>query len=247
MSYFNAEYEKGFSIITVTKRAYCIQQVIDNYKRQFYPIKELIIIINNDKIKKGDFEEKCKNEKNISIYQLPEITTTGNCLNYGCKHAKYKYIAKFDDDDYYGRYYLQEAKDTFDNTDADIVCKKGIFYYLEENEEVIVRFRMTIDSKKVTGGAGSTLCFAIGVFLEIPFSDLRRGSDSDFIEKCKKAGKKIYTNSSYNFFSTRSKNLEQHTWNISNEELKQKADKSFGVKHMAKEELYKFVEKYPAK
>nr|WP_302596904.1 glycosyltransferase [uncultured Cellulosilyticum sp.] len=235
----------GFSIITATKRKHCVSQVIENYKRQTYPNKELIIIINNDNMSVDDFAEACKEDPNIAVYQLPEDVTTGECLNYGCARAKNTYLAKFDDDDYYGKYYLQEVKDTFEATSADIVCKRGIFYYLEKEEELIVRFRMTRQCKKVIGGAGSTLCFPRELFQEIQFSELKRASDSDFIRKCKEKDKNIYTSTSYNFCSIRSKDLEQHTWNISNEELKEKADKNFGAKHMTKEEMYSFIERYP--
>lgn len=234
-----------FSIITATKRKQCINQVIANYKRQNYLSKELIIIINNDSMSVNDFEEACKNDSNITVYQLPESVTTGECLNYGCARAKGTYLAKFDDDDYYGKYYLQEVKDTFEATSADVVCKRGVFYYLEKDEELIVRFRMTRQCKQVIGGAGSTLCFPRELFQEIQFSDLKRASDSDFIRKCKEKNKNIYTSSSYNFCSIRSRDIEQHTWNIDNEELKEKADKNFGAKHMSKEEMYSFIERYP--
>lgn len=245
MMFSKMQQRDGFSVITATKRKHCISQVIENYRRQTYPIKELIIIINNDEMSVDDFKEVCENDMNITVYQLPENTSTGACLNFGCERAKHNYIAKFDDDDYYGKYYLQEMKDTFEATSADIVCKRGIFYYLEEDEELIVRFRMTKKCKRVIGGAGSTLCFTRQLFEEIQFSDLRRASDSDFIRKCKEKDKAIYTSSSYNFCSIRSKDIEQHTWNISNDELKEKADKKFGEKHMTKVEMYRFVEQYP--
>ena len=43
-------YKNGFSIITVTNRDYCIENMINNFLRQEFNDKELIIVINNDKI-----------------------------------------------------------------------------------------------------------------------------------------------------------------------------------------------------
>ena len=43
-------YKNGFSIITVTNRDYCIENMINNFLRQEFNDKELIIVINNDKL-----------------------------------------------------------------------------------------------------------------------------------------------------------------------------------------------------
>ena len=43
-------YKNGFYIITVTNRDYCIENMINNFLRQEFNDKELIIVINNDKI-----------------------------------------------------------------------------------------------------------------------------------------------------------------------------------------------------
>ena len=102
-------YKNGFSIITVTNRDYCIENMINNFLRQEFNDKELIIVINNDKINIEYIYKYINKELNIFVYKLPEKTALGTCLNFGVNKSNYNIIAKFDDDDYYGPYYLDEA------------------------------------------------------------------------------------------------------------------------------------------
>ena len=44
----------GVSIITCTNKPHTLNNILDNFNRQYYADKELIIIINNDEI---DLEE----------------------------------------------------------------------------------------------------------------------------------------------------------------------------------------------
>ncbi|KGM46290.1 glycosyl transferase family 2, partial [Neobacillus niacini] len=97
------------SIITCTVREHLISNIIDNYTTQLFQDKELIIILNHDGLDINLVKSSIGSVKGVTIYQLPQNYTLGECLNYGIEKAKYDVIAKFDDDDYYGPEYLTEA------------------------------------------------------------------------------------------------------------------------------------------
>jgi hypothetical protein len=65
-------FKDGFSIITVTNRIYCIENIINNYYNQSFKNKELIIIINNKSIDPEDFSNYIYSNSNIRIYKLEE-------------------------------------------------------------------------------------------------------------------------------------------------------------------------------
>jgi glycosyltransferase involved in cell wall biosynthesis len=96
----------GVSIITCTNRPNYLNNLLQNYNRQRYAQKELIIIINNNAIPLSPYQQLAKKHKNIKIYRKPEHQTLGSCLNYAVTKCKYHTIAKFDDDDYYAPHYL---------------------------------------------------------------------------------------------------------------------------------------------
>jgi glycosyltransferase involved in cell wall biosynthesis len=98
----------GVSIVTCTNRPEFFLNILHNYHNQHYRPKELIIIINKDSVHLKTFQKIASVYPNVSVYQVPERLSLGQCLNCGIARAKHPLIAKFDDDDYYSPYYLRE-------------------------------------------------------------------------------------------------------------------------------------------
>ena len=137
--------------------------------------KELIIVLNRDDMDIEKWQEQAKNYWNVSVYQLPEETTLGECLNYGIKKAKYAFIAKFDDDDYYGPHYLTHAMKAFEKTDTSLVVKKTVYMYFEKDKTLAVHVPGE-ENKFVTGGVkGATLLFRKEICHIVNFPNLNRG------------------------------------------------------------------------
>jgi len=134
-----AQQRKGVSIITCTNRQDFIMNLFNNYRRQRYPKKELVIILNNDKMKIDLYKKMAKKYKHVQVFKLPEKLSLGTCLNYAVKKTNYSYIAKFDDDDYYAPYYLTDNILTFIRTKADIVGKRTHFMYLQGSKMLALR------------------------------------------------------------------------------------------------------------
>lgn len=235
---------EGISVVVVTKRENNIPNIVANYDRQFWGLKELVIILNNDRISGKYIKEKYEKRLDIRIYQLPEFINLGICLNYGYERTYYKYIVKFDDDDYYSMYYLQEVYDAFKRTGCDIVCKSKIFYYLQGYGELIVVPSLLKVGKFVRNGAGATISMTRETFNQIQYSNLNKGVDLDLFSRNKKIGLKIYSTTSYNFLCIRKVNVQEHTWQISEESLEAKADKRYGIKKISLESAYEEITYY---
>lgn len=234
---------EGISVITPTTRKTCISQILSNFLGQRFVNKELIIIINNDEIQPSDFQlATIPQQFNIQIYQIPAKESLGSCLNMAIKKAKYKYIAKFDDDDYYAPAYLDEMYDAFNKTGCDVVCKHSIFYYLEEYGELAM-LSVGGRNRTVIRGAGATICAKRAIFETIQFAKLRVGTDTDFFRQCLQEGYKCYSTSNYNYLCFRSKDAGQHTWKITAKELRKSSMRYF-IKKMTYEEACLFVSQY---
>lgn len=64
------------SILTCTKRADCINTLFDNYRRQNFNLKELIVIINNDSLKIDEYTAAEKKHKNVWVSYLFRLWCT---------------------------------------------------------------------------------------------------------------------------------------------------------------------------
>lgn len=215
--------EEGVTIITSTNRPHFMQNVFDNYKQQIWRKKELIIVLNRDDMKMNQWKKKFKKLSNVSIYRVKEKKHLGACLNYAIIKAKHGYIAKFDDDDYYGPYYLQDLMAAMHNNNIDIVGKKSYYIYLHEKGALTLHFPLK-NNKFTRHLAGGSLLFKRKIFEKVKFpNDRRKGSDSEFLRRCRSKGFKIYSADPYNYVLTRRENLEDHTWKISNDKLFQRS------------------------
>jgi glycosyltransferase involved in cell wall biosynthesis len=208
----------GVSIITSTNRPHFFENVINNYKRQLYKNKELIIILNKESMRLADYRRKIRLFSNITIYKAPEKFSLGRCLNYAASKTKYRFIAKFDDDDYYSPYYLREQMRALHRSGAGIVGKRAHLKYFEGKRLLAITSPMQ-RHKFVMFVAGGTLLFKKGVYNAVRFKNITLGEDVDFMRRSREKGYKIYSSSPYNFVGIRRKNKKSHTWTASDEKI----------------------------
>src|SRR5690606_3665946 len=112
----------------VTMRDEFLENILQNYERQEYTHKELLIVLNKDTMNLQKWKKRTRNMEGVRIYQLPEQVTLGACLNFACELSEAPYIAKFDDDDYYGPFYLTHIMKEFKNHQDVSVVGKTAYY-----------------------------------------------------------------------------------------------------------------------
>ena len=150
-------------------------------------------------------------ELNIFVYKLPEKTALGTCLNFGVNKSNYNIIAKFDDDDYYGPYYLDEANKAFLREGCYVLGKQKTYYYLEQYKKLILK-RVATENAYSQNLMGSTICFKRKVFDNIKFKDISIREDYNFNSECLKYGYMLYSTSSYNHLVFKHADINKHTF-----------------------------------
>lgn len=215
------------SIIITTKRNF-IQKIIDNYKRQSYNNKELIIIMNTFLIHKSLFEEKLKeNAIDARIYQFDETITLGQCYNFGIQKMTGDFFCKMDDDDFYDTHYITNQLFILKKMNYDIIGKSYFYLYNSKDDILYSKYIHNI----ILGG---TFIIKKNVFNKIYFDSKNRGEDTSLLNKAKKLGFKIGSSSLEDFVYIRY-DVNHHTYNVDikqilgnnynivdNQELKQK-------------------------
>ncbi|GAA0136230.1 glycosyltransferase [Paenibacillus sp. YSY-4.3] len=214
----NAIKKQGVSIITCTNRQSFINNLFNNYIQQRHPKKELIIIVNNDKIPLEPYQRLARKNRSIQVYRVAGRESLGACLNYAVKKTKYNYIAKFDDDDYYAPYYLIDSLQAMQKANADIIGKRAHYMYLHGSKTLILRFHQD-ENRTASKLPGATLFMKRHVLNKVQFPHQNVGEDDLFCLRSKKLGYKVYSGGKYNFVAVRRKNSSSHTWVISDKEL----------------------------
>ena len=214
--------QRRVSIVTVTNRPGFLDLVIENYQRQAYPDKELIVVLNSDTFSLRDVEEKLAAIPDARVFQKPESCTLGLCLNHALDQSQAEYFAKFDDDDFYGEHYLTDQINAFLYSGTEIVGKRAYFAYLEGQRCLALRFPDR-EHRYVKFVSGATLVVRRDLFEEQRFpEDVQRGVDTKFQQACIDQGIGIYATDRFNFVATRLKSTAGHTWQISDEQFLEK-------------------------
>ncbi len=214
MKNINKNTNMKVSVIACTNRPKYMENIFENYHRQLYKDKELIIILNNNKMNKYKWISKSKDCPDISVFQVDEKKSLGYCLNYGITKAKYSIIAKLDDDDYYGPSYLTQAVKALKY--ADVVGKYCTYVYFEDSKTLAIR-NPKRENRYVFRIEGPTLVFRKEVFDKVKFQDKSLGEDIQFCKDCIKNGIKLYATDRYDYVYIRHTSTDKHAWNIRDE------------------------------
>lgn len=207
------------SIIVPTCKPKFITNIFDNYRRLNYPNKELIIVLNGSGMDIGDYIALSKDFKDVRIFSLDKNSTLGDCLNFGIEKSKFDFIAKMDDDDFYGSNYLIDMMNIFRVKDTQVVGKMSSFVYFADTKELFIRDFLN-QNRYVNLILGSTIIMKKFVYKSVPFRRVNIAEDLYFYQDCIKKGFKIFAGDRYNYVCVRHKNLDDHTWKINSRDLK---------------------------
>ncbi|WP_409273446.1 glycosyltransferase family 2 protein [Neobacillus sp. SCS-31] len=207
------------SVITCTKRPDFLQAILRNFENQTIEEKELVLILHGFN---KHLVEGLSDNPLIKVIELPFEEPLGSCLNKGIRQAKYNIIARFDDDDYYGAHYLEEALAEMVRHGADVVGKQSIFIYFKDEGLLGLLFKGKENTFIKNIGdtlAGSTLVFRKVVAERVLFPPISVGEDAVFLEECKNLGICMYASSPNNYVYIRYSS-SHHTSDSDNRRLK---------------------------
>lgn len=210
----------GVSIITYTNKEDNMNLIFENYERQYYENKELIIILNSDTMDLKSWQNKSKIYKNVRIFQIDEKESLVKCLNYAVEKSNLEYISIFSDD-YYAENYLVDVMNAFKYSNADIIGKCSHYSY-SENYKLLVIIYPYIENRYIQYVKASTMVFKKKVFDRLKFSEESPRYDIEFLKNCLNEGFSIYATDRFNYVCIRHSSNKQRTYKIENEELSEK-------------------------
>lgn len=199
------------SIIVSTNRPHQVQHVLQQVQTQYGVKTELILVTHGFQIPQDEFRQKCDSAGLSKIVLLEGAAdwTLGRCLNSAIQHASGEFIAKFDDDDLYGPHYLEDQIFALQYSGADVVGKESAFAFLQSSNTLVLR-RPEREHRWTDFVAGPTLVGYREIFEKVPFPDLTRGEDTQFLSDLHRAGFRVYSADRFNFIQNRGH--ASHTW-----------------------------------
>tara|TARA_Y100000590_G_scaffold401344_1_gene486128 strand:- start:1832 stop:2479 length:648 start_codon:yes stop_codon:yes gene_type:complete len=188
-----------------------VDRIVEIVEKQSYSNLELILALHGDSFPK-DFECTGKSMLPITILRFPEKTIFGKVLSEATVVAGGQWIAKMDDDDWYGKEHISDLYLAAKYANAELVGKGSEFVYLAEKNLTI---RRDLGNSEVESGtlAGGTLLIKSELLHDVNgWRELRRGVDIALIKDARLAGCRMWRTHPFGYLLRRTSG--EHTWVI---------------------------------
>lgn len=202
------------SVMVSTNRPHQLRHVLGQVAVQKGVDLELLLLCHGFEPNHRELEEVCA-ELGISNYQIfaaPKQWSLGQCLNCLVSAAAGEVLAKFDDDDYYGPYYLQDQLHALRYSGAALVGKECNYLY-DATLDLTIRRRPEREHRFTEFVSGPTFVGAAETFEDHPFAHRTTGEDTQFLRDLSRNGVKVYSSDRFNFLQMR--HATGHTWDAS--------------------------------
>jgi len=229
-----------FSVITPTMRPDRLDHALENYNKQTYKNKELVIVVNGDQGEYATVKNAISDYSDVKICYMPSDHYAATSLNYATKFCDGKFIFRFDDDDYYGAFYLEDIGLMLKAYDPDVIGKFASFVKIEGASEVYLRsttyrernlraYTSENISNKYGRISGATFGVKKRLLESVPFPDSSLASaDSAFLEKLRieAPNTTILKTDCFNFTIGRQVNASNHTWKFNINKMRKRNPKA---------------------
>lgn len=203
-------------VVTATKRAGHIDQVLANFSRQTYANRRLVIVDNSPSDAADAFKARAAAMGvPAEVVRVDASLGLGACLNHAISRfvPQGAAVAKFDDDDHYGPEYLTEQLAVL-AARGGVVGKWPLFFYSTARRTLYLRPPLAEALAPVRHVSGATLVFERAAWEAVPFHPaLRSGIDSNFLRRARAKGLVAFASSIFNFCAVR-RDPGSHTWTI---------------------------------
>ena len=155
---------------------------------------------------------------NLRLFYEPQETPLGACLNVLLDAAGGEVVAKIDDDDLYGPFYLRDQLDALRYSGADVVGKQAHFVHIADSDVTALRFGWR-EHRFTDFVMGPTIVARTPVARAARFAEVGRGEDSAFLARVVAGGGRVYAADRFGFVLMRGASGGPHTWQASDAEI----------------------------
>ncbi|WP_435202960.1 glycosyltransferase [Janibacter sp. GS2] len=211
-------FDRSVSAVISTNRVHELDTIADNMARQSAVTSgdlQVVLVLHGLEVSAAAVEARFRDQglDQLVVVAADSSLTLGACLNLGIDAADGAHIAKIDDDNFYGRHYLDDLVDAIDFSGAGIVGKWAHYTWLRSTGAVVLRFPRSEHRYERLVQGGSILMRG-DVARELRFSDLPRAVDTDLLDRAQSAGVRTYSSDRFNYVSIRGTDRHAHTWTL---------------------------------
>lgn len=199
-----------------TNRPHCLERILTILNSQVSVDLELLVATHGFRPSREILEFVDTIGLDVTWIQADQELSLGEVYNLVLEQVTAPYVAKIDDDDFYGATYLIDSIHQLEASGAGIVGKDCIFVYDMSSESVFIRMENK-HHRFVYSVAGGTIVTRSSTARQIGFISETVGEDQDFLRRAFAKGVSLYSTSPFGFVLSRG---TENTWNPDDSFLK---------------------------
>lgn len=204
------------SVVCVSRRPQMLDEIVANTVRQVAVDIELVLVTNDRGFDNSDIDRALSPIRRARHIATDPDASLGECLNLGLGVATERFVAKFDDDDYYGPNFLSDSLRAHGYAGAGVVGKHTYYAEFTASGDRYLRFPGHEFSYSSTL-AGGTLVIDRDRVGDLGFTEVSLGEDRAFISACHRRGVSTFAADRFSFLQRRG---AENTWAISEEQFR---------------------------
>lgn len=202
------------ALLVVTRRPERVRGVLERVAAFRYPHVRVTVGLHGagDAGEVRGIADELGTGERTTVRRFEEDWPLGRCLNEAAGSVGSAILAKVDDDDLYGPWYLDEAVAVLQETGADLVGKMTQYVHLVSSDRLVL-FQPGKEHTEVGYVNGPTFVMPRTTWERVRFPHRRARVDSTFVRGLRAVGGTISTTSRYEFVLGRYPS--GHTWETS--------------------------------
>jgi glycosyltransferase involved in cell wall biosynthesis len=213
----------GVSVVAATNRPEMLDRMVANVALQDYPNLELVVALHGDGFPSAD--PVAPDGLALTVLRFAADAVFGHVLSAASAAASGEWVAKMDDDDWYGAEHISDLVLAAGYSGADLVGKGSEFVYLEGAGKTIRRGLGAGETPSRTL-SGGTLLLRSSVLRDIDgWRGLPRGVDLALIDDVASAGGALWRTHPFGYLLCRT--TGRHTWSVDDRYFERQAEQTW--------------------
>ena len=211
------------SVVAATNRPEMLDRMVANVALQDHPNLELVLALHGDGFPAAD--PVAPDGLTLTVLRFAADAVFGHVLSAASAAASGEWVAKMDDDDWYGAEHISDLVLAAGYSGADLVGKGSEFVYLEGAGTTIRRGLGAGETPSRTL-SGGTLLVRSSVLREIDgWRGLPRGVDVALIDDVASAGGALWRTHPFGYLLCRT--TGRHTWSVDDHYFERQAEQTW--------------------
>ncbi len=189
---------EGVSIIAWVDTWSQFDYIWDNFQRQNYAEKELVLIFRTPLNELEELYERTINYSNISVFEFEGTVSNEDSFYFGLEQVHFNYLVCFDANSYYGANFITDLMNSFKYTDAVIAGKVAYYSYSRDNHTLVLEGSKE-EYQYVNRILSTVAIIKRDAFLKIQPEKLLLTGDGFFLGMANEA--KLYSSDRFNFIN----------------------------------------------